>query len=235
MSIIEAQAQAAERQDEISDAFLVDSILPRAGLVALIGTDPYRLAVAEGFGYQIDDTAVDRTFGGREILARPALLAVGEGSKWLGNPPDVGRLTMLSVTARSFYEAAKFASFAKTAGVGLIVSDGVAGLRGVGSERAAELSGLERVACIAVAREVAKATPCCVMVATTPGGDADRLARLAHTVIRVEGAGHEGKITVSRDGEFVAWFGCTFDGPDEDSECITLGNVWELPAQEAAA
>jgi hypothetical protein len=72
------------------------------------------------------------------------------------------------------------------------------------------------------------------MIATTPGRDADRLSRLAHTVIRVEGAGLEGKITVSRDGEFVAWFGCTFDQSD-DSECITLGDVYELPALESAA
>ena len=235
MSTIEAQAQTAENQDEFGQNFLVDGILPRIGLAVLIGADPYRLAVAEGFGFQIDDTAVDRTWGGREILHRPAVLAVGELATWLGNPPNVG-MSVRGVTARSIRDAQAFASFAKTAGVGLIVSDGVAGLRGIGAERAElELTEPhERDACIVVAQEVAKATPCCVLVATTPGRDADRLSRLAHTVIRVEGAGLEGKITVSRDGEFVAWFGCTFDQSD-DSECITLGDVYELPALESAA
>ena len=217
--------------------WLVDNILPRAGLVAIIGANPYRMAVADGFGFQIDDTAVDRTFGGREIAHRPAVLAVGDSAHWIANVPNVGAGAMLMATARSIRDADAFASFAASAGVGLMVCDGVAGLRGVGSEHMADLSEAERDACIVVAGEVAKAAPCCVLIATTPGRDADRLARLAHTVIRVEGAGLDGKITVHRDGEFVAWFGCTFDLLDDDApdRGIILGDVWELPVQEAAA
>jgi hypothetical protein len=234
MSTIEAQAQATESQDETGQNFLVEGILPRVGLVVVVAKDPYRVAVGQGFGFQLADTAVNRTWGGREIFHRPAVLAVSELATWLGNPPDVG-MSVRGVTARSIHDAQAFASFAKTAGVGLIVCDGVAGLRGIGAERAEhELAAHEHAACIVVAQEVAKATPCCVLVATTPGRDADRLSRLAHTVVRVEGAGLEGKITVSRDGEFVAWFGCTFDQSD-DSECITLGDVYELPALESAA
>lgn len=234
MSTHKAQAQPTEKKDE-SGQYLIDGILPRTGLVVVVAKDPYRVAVSQGFGFQIDDNAADRTWGGREILHRPAVLAVGELATWLGNPPDVG-LSVRGVTARSIHDAQAFASFAKTAGVGLIVCDGVAGLRGIGAERAElELTEPhERDACAVVAREVAKATPCCVMIATTPGRDADRLSRLADVVIRVEGAGLEGKITAFRDGEFVAWFSCTFDKL-EDLDCITLGDVYELPAMESAA
>lgn len=218
--------------------WLVDGVLPRAGVVIVAAPGGAALPVAMDIGFSLDESCVDPTWGGRAVArGGRVLLRRRDGrGEWLVNPPGE-KPPQSTATAGDLRALIEMVSTAEN--VSAIVLDGVRALDGTDDVLRPQVvevlhtlaDGLGFAVVLAYSAATEEAAP---VHRATASLDAGLLASVDAVLCAVSpNAESPGKIVVMRYGLPSSRFRYV---TRRDEECTedTIDDIWEATLRDAA-